>query len=165
MNRQEKETVIESLHDDLRTSTALFLVGVHGLSVSELQGLRRNLREHKGKLRFAKNTLVKQAVEPTLRPYLKNQVALVFASGEAPAVARVLWAASQENERMGLVAGYFESRVIASDMITFLATLPPKPVLVAQLCGAVQAPLTRLVGVLNMALVRLLLVVRAAAEK
>ena len=122
MNRNEKELVVESLRGDFRKSQATFLVGVQGLTVSQLQQLRRNLREHKGKMRVAKNTLAKIVAHDIpgmqeLAPYLKRQIAIVFAMGESPAVAKVLWSVAQENEKVALVAGSFESRIIDKEMI------------------------------------------------
>lgn len=169
MNRQEKELVIESLRADFGKSQATFLVGVKGLTVSQLQQLRRNLGAKNGKMRLAKNTLTKIVSEEIpgmseLAPYLKNQIAIVFAMGESPAVAKVLWDIAQENEKVALVIGSFESRIIDKEMIKFLALLPARPILAAQLCAAVQAPLVHHVRLLHRVVVSLLWVLNKAQE-
>ncbi len=170
MNRQEKQVVIDSLSNDFKTSEAAFLVSLKGLTVNQLQELRKNLREKGGKLRLAKNTLTKRAAHEleavcALEPYLKNQVGIVFAKGDSPAVANVLWTISQSNEKFSLVVGCFESKLIDKDMIKFLATLPPRPVLLAQVCGTIKAPLVGHVSLLHQMLARLLWVLESAAKK
>lgn len=170
MNRQEKELVVDSLRKDFQASEAAFLVNLQGLTVNQLQELRKNLREQGGKLRLAKNTLTKKAAHElsavcALEPYLKNQVGIVFAQGDSPAVAKILWTISQTNEKFSLVVGCFESKLIDKDMIKFLATLPPRPILAAKVCGTIQAPLVQHVSLLHQLLARFLWVLQAAAEK
>lgn len=170
MNRQEKELQIESLVSDFKKSQATFLVGVQGLSVSQLQDLRKHLREQGGQMRVAKNTLSKIASTeiPEVRelsPYFKRQVALVFAMSESPAVAKVLYTLSQANEKIDIVAGCFESRVIDKEMIKFLGSLPARPVLAAQVCGMLSAPLAQQVGVLHQVLASFLWVLQEVEKK
>ena len=52
MNRQQKASLIESLKDDFKNSQASFLVGYQGLSVAQMQTLRRAVRSKGGKLRL-----------------------------------------------------------------------------------------------------------------
>lgn len=170
MNRQEKELVVNSLRTEFEKSNAAFLVNVQGLTVNQLQDLRRTLHAQGGKLRLAKNTLTKIASSDLaalceLKPYLKNQIGIVFSTGDSPAVAKILWGVSQQNEKLELVVGCFESRLIDRDMIKFLATLPARPVLLAQVCGTIRAPLVLHVNLLHRIMAQLLGVLSQAAEK
>ena len=95
MNRQEKQSVVESLKKDFSQNQASFVVGVKGMTVEELRSLRKGVAAHGGKIQVIKNTLMKVAVKDIqglsdLSPYFKEQVALVFASNEAPAIAKAL---------------------------------------------------------------------------
>jgi large subunit ribosomal protein L10 len=170
MNRQEKELQIQSLKNDFKKSHATFLVGVQGLTVSQIQELRKNLRAQNGVMRIAKNTLSKIASHEIpevneLAPYFKKQIALVFAMGDSPAVAKVLYTLSQQNEKIDIVAGCFESHVINKDMIKFLGSLPPRPVLIAQVCGVIKAPLVQPIGVMHQVLARFLWVLKEVEKK
>ena len=170
MNRQEKDVVIKELRADLQGSEGLFLVDVQGLSVAQIQTFRKNLRRQKSRLKVAKNTLVKIAVEEIpgmslLDPYLNRQVALVITSDETSAVAKIVTDMAQEYESMKIVAGFFESNVMTQDMIRFLATLPPRAVLAARVCGGLKAPLVRHVSVLNQVLARFLGVLKQIEAK
>jgi large subunit ribosomal protein L10 len=170
MNRSEKELIINGLKEDFQKSQASFLIGVQGLTVEALHGLRKNLIPQGGQLRVAKNTLLKRATQDVqglteLDPYFKDQIAIVFASKEAPAVAKILADASKSNELVKLIAGTLDNRVISKDQVQYLAALPAREVLLAQVCGTLQAPIAGLASVLNQLILRLLWVLKKIEEQ
>ena len=119
---------------------------------------------------YKKARLLKRAVgdledDSALNPFLKEQIGVVFASDEAPAVAKVLSLFSKNNKALQLVVGKLDGTMLDPQGIIRIATLPSKDVLRAQLCGTLQAPITRLVFGLNMQIVQLLLVLKQVAEK
>lgn len=155
MNRKEKASLIGLLQDDFSTSQAAFLVGYQGLTVAQMETLRKEVRAKGGKLKVAKNRLVRRAVtdiEGTceLGGQLKNQLGVVFAGEGFTDIAKVLVNFSKENAAFSIVAGCLESELINKEKITRLATLPSKEILLAQMCGTIKAPVSNLVGVLNM---------------
>ena len=94
MNRQEKELLVSQLSEKLKNSNASFLISVKGLTVSDLQILRKELYQ-KGSLKIAKVRLMKLAVKgvPGAEEYndhLKEQLAIVFANEEPTSVAKIL---------------------------------------------------------------------------
>lgn len=154
MNRQQKEQIITSLQQDLQSSNASFVVGYRGLTVAELLNLRRQLDKAKGKLQVAKITLIKRALADQgsacdLDSYLSDQIALVFAEGESPAVAKILCEFAKSHNKLKVIAGCYEDAVLTGQDVQAFASLPPREVLLAQLCGTLQAPITRLAGLLN----------------
>ena len=170
MNRQEKEAVIASLKTDLTQSSASFVVGVSRLTVAELEGLRKNLRQQQGKLQVAKVRLMKRAVQESqcaqgLELFLKEQIALVFATQEAPSIAKMLCGFAKENERFSVLAGYMDASILDQDAVKVIASLPPKEVLLAQLAGTLNAPITNFVGILHQLIARLVYVLKAIEEK
>jgi len=170
MNRQQKEATVQSLKEQFSQSHAAFVVGYSGLSVAQMQDLRTQLRKDGGTLKIAKARLFKRAVgdlgdDSALTPYLKQQIGVVFASHEAPAVAKILSSFSKNNAALQLVVGKLDGSVLNQQGIVRIATLPSKDVLRAQLCGTLQAPITRLVFGLNMQIMQLLLVLKQVAEK
>jgi large subunit ribosomal protein L10 len=154
MNKHQKELVIKTLRDDFEKSSASFLVGVQGLSVSQSQQLRNELRSKGGKLKIAKVRLVKRALHDMaysneLAPYLKQQIGVVFAQNESPAVAKVIFEFAKQNKALNIVAGCVDLQVFDKNMVEKVAQLPSREVLLAQLCGTLKAPITSLVYVLN----------------
>ncbi|MFC1841628.1 50S ribosomal protein L10 [Candidatus Dependentiae bacterium] len=170
MNRQEKTVVVENLKKDLLSSEAAFLVVYRGLNVEKMQQLRSDLRSKGGFLKVAKARLMKRAVEGEdgicdLSEFFKDQVGVVFAKEEVADVAKVLSDFSKENKALDLVAGYFDSQVVAKDKIAQIASLPPKDVLLAQLCGTLNAPIAGLARVLNMVVLKMLFALKQIGEQ
>ncbi len=170
MNRQQKLEVIESLKDGFSKSNASFIVDFQGLTVAQLQKLRGNLRKNGSKLKVAKARLMRRAAQgvrgaETLEPYLKNQIGIIFTTGETPAVAKVLKDFAQENQALKLVAGYLEAEFLDSDSVVRIASLPSREVLLAQVCGTIKAPMSGCVNVLNVLVVRLLWTLKQVGEK
>jgi large subunit ribosomal protein L10 len=154
MNRQEKEQVIQSLKDSFSASQAAFLVGYKGLSVKEVQTLRRKLRDQGGTFKVTKARLMKLAAEGVtgvqdLTPYFKEQVALVFAQKDVAPIAKTLIDFAKEHKALSVVAGSAEQSLLDNRAIVFMATLPSREILLAQLCGVLMAPAASLARVIN----------------
>lgn len=153
MNRAEKQNVIESLQNDFSKSNAAFLVGVKGLSVTQIQALRKDLRPQGGKLKITKARLMKIAAnnvkEDILDPFFKDQIGVVFAGSEPSAIAKILYNFAKQNEALKIVAGSVEKQLFDKQLITRIAQLPSKEVLLAQLCGTLKAPIAKLAIVID----------------
>jgi len=165
MNRQQKELVVDELKNSFVTSQALFLVSYKGLSVEQLQTLRTQLRARGGHLKVAKARLMKLAAEGVdgvqdLSDFFKDQIGVVSATNESPAVASVLFQFSKQHDGLKLVVGCLDSHVINQNDIVRIANLPSREVLLAQVCGGIKAPITGFVSVLNVLLVRVLWVLK-----
>jgi large subunit ribosomal protein L10 len=170
MNRQEKETVVSELKENFAGSTGLFVVGYRGMSVAQLQRLRKMIRQSQGHLKVAKVRLVKRAIEglpgsEALAPLLREQVALVFAEKESPAVAKVIYDFAKENEALKIVAGYIDASVLPASAVGRIAALPSREVLLAQLCGTLKAPVSRLASLFTGMQSKLVVVVKQVEQK
>lgn len=154
MNKQQKELQVDKLKQDFLSSQASFLVSYKGMTVSKMQELRRELRAVGGKLTVAKMRLVKKAVEADsgmqeLIPYLKEQLGVVFSKEEAPGVAKVLYTFAKNNEKLGLVIGTLEKKLLNKKDIEFIATIPSREVLLAQLCFTLKASIIQTIMTLD----------------
>ena len=170
MNRQEKETLVASLKQDFTDSQASFVVLCRGLSVPNVQGLRKDLRGKGSTLRVAKARLMKLAADGIdevdgLAPYFKDQIGLVFASDETPAIAKVLCDFAKKNKSFSVVACSFESQVLDSDAVVRMASLPSREVLLAQVVGLLNMPITKLALDLKMIIKKLLVAIKEIENK
>jgi len=171
MNRQQKEAVIKEVRDLFDQSQAAFLVGYKGLTVAQVKALRKDLREAGGVFKVTKARLMKIAASDITNVdefsvAFKNQVGLVFVKkGEVPLVAKKLVNYSKENELLNIVSGYFESKPISKNEIGYLAALPSKEVLLAQILGTINAPASRSAGLVHTVISRLLNVLKHISEK
>ena len=167
MNRQQKESVVELFHKDFLANKGTFFVNYAGLTVSEMQQLRKQLRQKGSALKIAKMRLVKRALAHVegvegLLSHCKNQLGVVFAydAAELSGVAKTLNDFAKQNESLGLVIGCVDARILDKAAISRIATLPSKEVLLAQLCGTLNAPLTSFVFGLNAVTVKLLVALK-----
>lgn len=170
MNKQQKALVVELLRENFSQSKGSFLVGYKGMTVEQMKTLRRALRTKGGKLKVAKARLMKRAVNEIngseqLNPYLKDQIGIVFVSQEVPAIAKVLYDFSKKNEALKMIAGKLDSQIIDASACVRIASLPSREVLLAQACGVMKAPMFNLVSLLNITMMRLLFVLKQAADK
>jgi large subunit ribosomal protein L10 len=170
MNRKEKEQVIDYLRDAFGKSQASFLVNYKGLNVAQVSELRSKLREKSGTFKIAKVTLVKRVADELpaiegIKPFLQEQVGLIFAAEESPAIAKILNDFALENKQMSILAGCMESSILSPESIKLLANLPSREVLLAQVAGTLKAPIGKLTNVLNMLILRLVLVLKEIEKK
>lgn len=154
MNREEKSHVITALKQQFSDSTGSILVGYKGLSVNQLQKLRRGIRQNGGSFKVTKARLMKIAAEDIasaqpLLPYFKEQIGIVFCEGQTPSMLKFLHTFSKDNEPLKLVAGSLESKLVEAPVLVQLANLPAREVLLARLCGVLKAPLSKLAFVLQ----------------
>lgn len=155
MNRQEKEQIIQSLKNDFNTAGTSFVVGIKGLTVAQLQNLRKGLRAQGGKLKITKARLMKLAIQDnadvsSLDPFLKNQIGVVFAGKEPSGIAKVLNDFAKKNGALDLVAGCIEKQLYDKSLIKRIAELPSREVMLARLCGVLAGPITKLAVVVDM---------------
>jgi len=172
MNLQQKELVVESFHKDFLKNKGTFFVNYSGLTVGQMQQLRRQLREKGGALKIAKMRLVRRALANIegadgLLSHCKNQVGVVFAfdSAEVSGVAKSLNDFSKKNESLGLVIGCMDAQLLDKTAIIRIASLPSREVLLAQLCGTLNAPLTSLVCGLNSMMVKLVVALKEVEKQ
>jgi large subunit ribosomal protein L10 len=160
MNRQEKQAIITSVRKGFSESQASFIVGVKGLTVNEMQKLRKKVRQGGGSVSVIKNTLLEKAVSEMqggardLAPYFEKQIAVVFAPQDFTVIARAIYETAREHENLKVVAGCYEGALVTAEKINYFATLPPREQLIIQHIAS-----------LKMMLLRLVLVVKQASEK
>lgn len=153
MDRRTKEETVTDLQNRFANATAAVLTEYQGLTVEELNSLRRELRGVAGEYRVAKNTLVALAIDGTpylsLKDLLSGQNGLVLGYGDVIGLAKVISRYASENEKFSIKGGVTEDQFLETAKVEALATLPGKEALRAQLLGVLSQPATRLVGALS----------------
>ena len=153
MNREKKAEVVQRLADRLRQSETLNLTDFTGIAVKPMTELRGKLRDVGVDYVVVKNTLalraLKEAKVTGLDEVVRGPTGFVFAGAEPLAAAKVLAAFQKEHESLAVKVGLVEGRQMTPEEIHRLATLPSREELLAQMGGALQAPLQGFVGVLT----------------
>ena len=169
ITRKKKEELLADYVANLTRSQGVFLTDYRGLSVNNLQVLRTRMREAQGGYAVVKNTLAKLAFEraglPVPEELMTGPVALGFAYGDAAAVAKVLADYARETKVLQLKGGILEGRILDAAQVAAVASLPPRPVVMAQLLGAIQQSGARVAGVVNATGNKLAATIKAYADK
>jgi large subunit ribosomal protein L10 len=151
--RAEKVAVVAEVRERLDAADASVVTEYRGLTVAELAELRRQLRAAGGDYKVFKNTLVRRAVtgsgHEAIEPLLTGPTAITFVSGDVSAVAKALRDYSRANPNLVVKGGFFGGSLLSSSDLSRLADLPSREVLLAQLAGALAAPLRSMAGVLQ----------------
>ncbi|HVM25043.1 MAG TPA: 50S ribosomal protein L10 [Candidatus Limnocylindrales bacterium] len=165
-----KREAVAELAELLRTSTAMAVADYRGLKVSEMQTVRRTLRDSGVRLTVAKNRLLKIAADEAdrgeLKPLLDGPTALATVDGDEAAMAKALAEALRPYSRTVTVrGGMLGGQAIDAAQLTRLATLPSREVLLGKVAGGMAAPMTGMAAVLAANLRNLVGVLSAVADK
>jgi len=156
MKRARKESFVAEFRDQVSASPVFYLTDFSGLDVKSMTELRHRLREAGADYVVVKNRLVMRALRelelelPELTEHLAGPTGVVIA-GESPvesAKALTDFAKTHENRPVFKI-GLVDKDIVAASQFDRLAKLPPREELLAQLAGALQAPLAAFVGVLE----------------
>jgi large subunit ribosomal protein L10 len=153
MNRTKKGTLVAQLTEQFQQSPTVYLTDFTGLSVKPMTDLRRKLRAAGVEYVVVKNTLALRAMASAsvtgIEADITGPTGMVFAGEEPVAAAKVLAAFQKEHETLQLKAAIVEGERLGPDEIKRLATLPSREELLAQLAGAMQAPMQGFAGAIS----------------
>ena len=151
--RPAKVAVVAEVRERLSSANAALLTEYRGLNVGELARLRRSLREAGGEYKIYKNTLVRFAVRELgldeLESMLLGPTAIAFVDTDAASVAKALRDFARTNPNLVVKGGVLGTKVLTAKDAGALAELPSRDQLLAQLAGAIAAPLQTFAGLLQ----------------
>ena len=151
MNREQKQELVSSLHAMLVDQSFIAVTHNSGLTVSELQALRKQMRAAGASFKVAKNRLARLALAGTkfenLGDLLKGPTGIAF-SKDPVAAAKVCSKFAKDNSKLTILGGNLDGQKMDSAAVETLAKLPSLLELRAKLAGLVQAPATNIAGIL-----------------
>ena len=153
LTKTQKETVVTDVSAQVARSQTLALAEYRGLSVESLTVLRRTARERGVYLHVLKNTLARRAVAGTPFEVASASMTgpLIYGfSEDAVAAAKVLSDFAKTNDKLVLKGGAFAGKSLDAAGVASLANIPSKEVLLSQLLGLMQSPVSRIARVLAM---------------
>lgn len=153
ITRAQKEEKVKEIAEDLKSVSLVVLTDYRGLNVSDINLLRRDLREKDCKYKVVKNKLSKLAAREAgyedLNPFFEGPTAIAFNDSDPIEVTKTLLKWAKESDSLSLKAGLLDGRIVNAEDLETLGKIPSKEVLLAQVCGGFQAPIFGLVMALQ----------------
>ena len=145
LNRNEKQAVVEEISAKIASALTIALAEYRGIQVGQMTQLRSKARDQGVYLRVLKNTLARRAVEGTTFSGLANDMTgpLIYAiSDDAVAAAKVLSDFAKGNDKLVIRSGNYAGKPLDKAGVAALANIPSREVLLSQLMGIMQAPVS-----------------------
>lgn len=169
ITREKKGELVSDYVEKLRRSHAVIVTEYRGLTVKQLQDLRRELRASDTELVIAKNTLFERALTEvgmaTPEALFKGPTAFAFCFREVSAPAKALNRYARDTKVLVVKGGVIGKTSFGEAGVQQLAELPGREQLLGQVVGVLQAPMTGLVNVLAGTLRGLVNVLNARADQ
>ena len=151
LNRSEKQAVVEEVTALASKAQTLVMAEYRGIKVADMTKLRNDARKQGVSLSVLKNTLARRAVAGSQFEVVSDQMSgpLIYGfSVDAVAAAKVVADFAKTNDKLVIRGGVFGGKALDVNGVKTLANIPTKEVLLAQLCGLLQSPISRTAGVL-----------------
>ena len=152
MNRSEKKDFVEKLKKEFNDSSSVIVAHYSGLSVSETDELRKEMRNNGAKFRVIKNRLTKLALTKTqfkdIADLFTGPTAIAYSS-DPVAPAKVAVNFEKKSKNFKIIGGGYDGEKIDKEKINFLASLPSLDELKGQIIGLIIAPAQKIASIVK----------------
>jgi len=151
LNRSEKEAVITDVTGLAAKAQTLVMAEYRGITVADMTQLRVTARKQGVSLSVLKNTLARRALSGSAFEVASDQMTgpLIYGfSEDAVAAAKVVAEFAKTNDKLVIRGGAYGGKALDANGVKQLASIPSKEVLLAQLLGLMQSPISRTARVL-----------------
>jgi len=151
MNKNQKKEYIQDMTIQLDKTDAVIVTHYQGLTVSQLDDLRKKMREHDIKFKITNNRITKLALEKTkckdLSGLFKGPTAVAL-SADAITSAKILTKFSKENENLKILGGIMGTDILDVAGVQNVATLPSLEEARAKIVGILRSPAQKIASIL-----------------
>jgi large subunit ribosomal protein L10 len=169
VEKNKKSELVAKIKQRFQESEAVFVVNQNRLTVAETESLRKQLRAVQSVYLVAKNTLTRLAVKDTdfecVSEKLGGQTALVFSKDITGSAKVVSEYASKSDEKLSVVCGGYQGKMLSVAEVKTLASLPSMDELRAKIIAVIQTPAQRMATLSQAPASQLARVLKAYSEK
>lgn len=168
--KTERTAAIDNLEKAFGAARGIYVADNNKVTVAQVTKLRADVRKKGMRFIVVKNTLARIAAKKSgkevIGPYFKGPTAVIVATDDAAAPAKIFKDFQKDNKELLTVkAAYVNGSVFNADDVRKLADIPSREVLLAQLLGCLKAPMGNLAGVLSGILTKFVRTLDAVKEK
>src|SRR5262245_27229512 len=168
VDRAAKAESITELNGVFKTSNVVVVAHYSGLTVAQMQTLRKQMKQAGAQVKVAKNRLAKIALKDTdaaaIAPLLKGPTVIAY-SGDPVAAPKVAIDFAKANEKFVVLGGTMGKTALDTNGVKALAALPSLDELRGKIVGLIQAPATKIAQLANAPAAKVARVVQAYASK
>ena len=168
MNRTEKAELIETLNSAFGAATSVVVTHQTGMTVAESGELRQKMRDVGATYKVTKNRVTKLALQGTpfedLAEFFTGPTA-VSTSSDAIAAAKTIFEFTKTNDKVSIVGGGLDGKILSKEEVIALAKLPSLDELRGKIVGLLQAPAGKVAGVIAAPAGGLARVIKAHADQ
>ena len=168
-NRKKKEGIITELSQKVDKAKSIVFTNYQGLTHQQIERVKKTAKKLEAEYVTTKNTLLQRALESKKLKIenedLKEPTATLFIYNDIVAPLKELAAIIKELKLPKIKFGILEGKIITEKEVNKIATLPPLPILQAQLLGQMKAPISGLHRALNWNIQKLVLTLDAIKTK
>ena len=170
MKRSEKEQIIAEVTEKVSRAKSMFFADFTGITVEEVNELRREFRKSNVDYRVVKNTLARKALEGVtgydkVLDMLVGPTAIAFGYDDPVAPAKIIKKFREKNEKLKVKVCVLEKNVYDGKQLDVLAKLPSRAEMIAGVLGSLQAPASGIVGAIGAVMRDLVSVIDAIEKK
>jgi len=154
ITKSKKTEILTELEVEFKNSKSVAFTTFAGITVTEIQELRNQLRKSDARMIIAKKTLIRLAAKNSGLKKIPDEsmegpVAIVFSHESELAGFQTLWESKKKFEQIDILGGVFEGEILDKAKANQLAALPSKTALFGQIVGLLTSPIRGFVGVGN----------------
>ena len=150
---QQKQAIVAELAEKMKAASAGVLVEYKGITVEDDTKLRRELRQAGVEYSVVKNTLLRRAADTIgfgeLDSHLNGTTAMAVSPSDPLAAAKILCNYAKSNESFKIKVGFIDGKIVSDEEVKQLAAIPSREILIAKMLGSLNAPISKLVYVLD----------------
>ena len=151
MNKEQKRNYISEMTAQFDKSEAVLVTHYQGLTVKQLDDLRKQMREYDIQFKITKNKITKLALEKTKCKDLANLFSgptAVALSKDAISSAKILTKFSKENKNLKILGGIMGKEILDVAAVANVATLPTLDEAKAKIIGILRSPAQKIASIL-----------------
>ena len=151
MTKEAKKNYVEEMKKNFTSNDSVMIAQYQGLNVTELDTLRKELRDKGILFKITKNRITKIAIKETLlkdlEKYFTGPTAAAISS-DPITTAKILTKFAKSHEKLKIVAGFMDGKVLDQKEVAIIATLPSLEEARAKIVGILATPAQKIVSIL-----------------
>jgi large subunit ribosomal protein L10 len=151
MNKKAKKDYVEEMKKNFTSNESVMIAQYQGLNVTELDELRKALRDKGILFKITKNRITKIAIKETpvkdLEKYFTGPTAAAISSDPIN-TAKILTKFAKSHDKLKIVAGFMDGKVLDQKEVAIIATLPSLEEARAKIVGILATPAQKIVSIL-----------------